>query len=97
MVLRGKGCDGGDWLDPNAITDKIIETYFSLEQYLSPKLCSDILDRWRSMWNAIRFEQDRQYRIGISDPVLLANISEVESHLSRRRADMIGLQHAHCR
>ena len=97
MVLRGKGCDGDDWLDPNAITDEIIGTYFGLERYLSPKLCSDILDRRRSMWNAIRFEQDRQYRIGISDPVLLANISEVESHSSRRRADMIGLQHAHCR
>jgi hypothetical protein len=97
IALCGEGCDGDDRLDPKAITDEIIGTYFGLERYLSPKLCSDILDRRRSMWNAIFFEQDRQYRIGISDPDLLANISEVESDSSRRRANMIGLQHAYCR
>ena len=97
IASRGKGCDGDDWLDPKAITDEVLETYFGLERYLSPTARSDILDRRRSMWSAIRFEQDRQYRIGIRDLELLANISEVESDGARRRARMIGLLHSDCR
>jgi len=94
---RGEGCDGDDRLDPKVIADEILGTYFGLERYLSPTACSEILDRRRSMWRAILFEQDRQHKIGIRDADLLANISEVESDWSRRRARMIGLQHACCK
>jgi hypothetical protein len=94
IALRGIG---NDRLDPEAIADEILGTNFGLERYLSATASSNILDRRRTMWRAIRFEQDRQYRIGIRDADLLANISEVESDWSRRSARMIGLQHAYCR
>jgi len=97
ITLRGTGCDGNGRLDPEAIADEILETNFGLERYLSATASSNILDRRRSMWRAIRFEQYRQYRIGIRDADLLANISEVESDWSRRSARMIGLQHAYSR
>ncbi|KAL3781733.1 hypothetical protein ACHAW5_001715 [Stephanodiscus triporus] len=79
------------------IADEVLGTYIGLERYLSPSVCVDVQRRRRSLWDAMRFEQDRQDRAGICDPDLLANIAEVETDWSTRRARVIGLQHERIR
>ena len=65
-----------------------------LESCLSESLFEEIISRREALMMEIRFEQERQLSIGICDPDILANISEVGSEWSRRRALMIGLLHA---
>ena len=71
-------------------------TFVGLENRLSDSISQDIVARRLRHQRAIRYEQDRQARVGIYDPDLLANVAEMESDWARKRATIIGLIHAEC-
>ena len=66
-------------------------TMMGLENHLSSSACRTVEARRRATRRAVMFEQERQRRSGSSDPDLLANVSEVASVVSRRRARIVGL------
>lgn len=68
-----------------------IDKWIGLERHLSSR---NVLVQRQRLNKAIRFEQERQLRTGVCDPDILANISEMESDKSRKRARISGLLHA---
>jgi hypothetical protein len=67
--------------------------FLGLESRLSRSIYREILQRRKARCMAVLCEQNRQRSIGINDPCMLANISEVESAWARKRARVIAMLH----
>ena len=76
-------------------TMEVMDTsiFLGLESCLSQSIYHEILERRNARSRAVLCEHNRQLRIGINDPCMLAKISEVESAWARKRARIIGLLH----
>mmetsp|Transcript_23815 Transcript_23815/g.57422 ORF Transcript_23815/g.57422 Transcript_23815/m.57422 type:complete len:154 (-) Transcript_23815:66-527(-) len=68
--------------------------FLGFESYLFRSGCRSIKQRREALRSAILVEQDRQIRLGISDPDAFVKVSEGLSSYSQRRAQLIGLIHA---
>ena len=69
-------------------------SFLGLEKCLTPSTYQKMKTQQNALKDAIMYEQRRQRRYGICDPDLLANISEVGSAWSMKRALILGLIHA---
>lgn len=69
------------------------EAFMGLENYLSDSGTRQILERRRSVRRAVLREQRRQATLEIYDPDAMADVSEAESDVARRRARIVGLMH----
>lgn len=68
--------------------------FMGIENHLSEQTTQGILNRRRSIRNAVLAEQDRQMKAKIYDPDEMAKVSQAESERSRLRAHLIGMMHA---